>query len=133
MSNGHFNVPFPYNEPVLDYGPGSPERQALTIELDRMARKTIEIPARIGGRKVRTGRTAKAVMPHDHKHVLGKWHKCAKKEVGRAIDAAPLLVSWPPPARVRRHLRHVAACPPAGRRHDRGPEPGTRRRSGSTG
>jgi 1-pyrroline-5-carboxylate dehydrogenase len=88
MSNGHFNVPFPYNEPVLDYGPGSPERQALTIELDRMARKTIEIPARIGGRKVRTGRTAKAVMPHDHKHVLGKWHKCAKKEVGRAIDAA---------------------------------------------
>jgi len=88
MSNGSFNVPFPTNEPVLGYAPGSPERAELQMVLDKMARRTIDIPARIGGRRVRTGRTAKAVMPHDHAHVLGHWHKCGKKEVHRAIKAA---------------------------------------------
>ncbi len=88
MSNGIFEVPFPVNEPVLDYAPGSPERAALQAELKRQSAKTIDIPARIGGRKVRTGKLADAVMPHDHAHVLGRWHKCGKKEVDRAIRAA---------------------------------------------
>jgi 1-pyrroline-5-carboxylate dehydrogenase len=88
MSNGAFDVPVPFNEPVLDYAPGSPERQAVRQQMERMAQRTIEIPARIGGRKVRTGKTAKAVMPHDHGHVLANWHKCGKKEVDRAIGAA---------------------------------------------
>jgi len=88
MSNGSFNVPFPLNEPVYDYLAGSPERAELEGELKRMAGRRIDIPARIGGRKVRTGKTAKAVMPHDHGHVLADWHKCGKKEVQRAIKAA---------------------------------------------
>jgi 1-pyrroline-5-carboxylate dehydrogenase len=88
MSNGIFEVPVPINEPVLGYVPGSPERAQLRAQLDRMARRSIEIPARIGGRRVRTGRTADAVMPHDHAHVLGRWHKCGKREVDRAIRAA---------------------------------------------
>jgi 1-pyrroline-5-carboxylate dehydrogenase len=88
MSNGFFNVPFPANEPVLEFRPESPERRELEAHLNKMAGRVIEIPARIGGRKVRTGRTAKAVMPHDHGHVLGTWHKCGKKEVERAINAA---------------------------------------------
>jgi 1-pyrroline-5-carboxylate dehydrogenase len=88
MANGSFNVPFPTNEPVLSYAPGSQERNELQACLDRMAGRTIEIPARIGGRNVRTGRTAKSVMPHDHGHVLGRWHKCGRKEVERAIKAA---------------------------------------------
>jgi 1-pyrroline-5-carboxylate dehydrogenase len=88
MSNGSFKVPEPRNEPVLNYAPGSPERKQLERQLDRMASKVIDMPARIGGRKVRTGRTADAVMPHDHGHVLGRWHKCGKKEVERAIKAA---------------------------------------------
>jgi len=88
MSNGIFEVPFPVNEPILDYAPGSPEREALQAELKRQSAKTIDIPARIGGRRVRTGKLADAVMPHDHAHVLGRWHKCGKKEVDRAIRAA---------------------------------------------
>ena len=88
MSNGSFNVPIPGNEPVLDYLPGSPERRELEVRIKKMAGRAIEIPARIGGRKVRTGRTAKAVMPHDHAHLLGNWHRCGKKEVERAIRAA---------------------------------------------
>jgi 1-pyrroline-5-carboxylate dehydrogenase len=88
MSNGAFNIPFPVNEPILSYVPGSPERAELQDMLDHMAGRTIEIPARIGGRKVRTGKTASSVVPHDHSHVLANWHKCGKNEVERAIKAA---------------------------------------------
>jgi len=72
MSNGHFEIPFPVNEPVLDYAPGSPERVALQAELKRQSALVVDIPARIGGRKVRTGKLADTVMPHDHAHVLGR-------------------------------------------------------------
>ena len=88
MSNGNFNVPFPVNEPIQDHAPGSPERRELVAEMQRMSRRSIDIPARIGGKKVRTGKTARAVMPHDHGHVLANWHKCGRKEVDRAIRAA---------------------------------------------
>jgi 1-pyrroline-5-carboxylate dehydrogenase len=88
MSNGIFNVPSPRNEPVLGYTPGSPERKALRTELDRLGGQVIEIAPRIGGRRITTGRTAEAVMPHDHRHVLAVWHKAGASEVRRAIDAA---------------------------------------------
>ena len=88
MGNGIFSVPTPRNEPVLSYIPGSPERKALRAELDRMGGGVIEITPRIGGRRVTTGRTGEAVMPHDHRHVLAVWHKAGGAEVQRAIDAA---------------------------------------------
>jgi len=88
MSNGTFNVPMARNEPILNYFPGSPEREELQKQLEKLSRREIEIPARIGGRNVRTSRLAEAVMPHDHAHVLGRWHKCRKAEVERAIHAA---------------------------------------------
>jgi 1-pyrroline-5-carboxylate dehydrogenase len=53
-----------------------------------MAKETIEIPARIGGKRVTTGKTATTVMPHDHGHVLGTWHQCGAKEVEAAVAAA---------------------------------------------
>ena len=85
MVNGVFDVPQPTNEPVLTYAPGTPERQAIRDELARMSARQIEIPARIGGRRVRTGNTAQVRMPHDHSHVLATWHKCGRAEVERAI------------------------------------------------
>ncbi len=88
MSNGIFSVPVPRNEPVLAYTPGSQERKTLRAQLDRMAGEVIEITPRIGGRRVTTGRTADAVMPHDHRHVLAVWHKAGASEVQLAIDAA---------------------------------------------
>jgi 1-pyrroline-5-carboxylate dehydrogenase len=88
MSNGNFTVPAAQNEPVLSHAPGSPEREELKAMLRRLSSRTIDMPARIGGRKVRTGRLTDAVMPHDHSHVLGRWHRCGKPEVDRAIRAA---------------------------------------------
>ena len=88
MPNGIVDVPVPRNEPVLGYAPGSPERAELLAALDAMGRKPIEIAPVIGGRRVRTGKLARAVKPHDHAHVLATWHKAGAREVERAIAAA---------------------------------------------
>ena len=86
--NGTRRVPPPMNEPVKGYAPGSPERAALKDRLASMAGERAEIPIIIGGRDIRTGELAHAVMPHNHKHVLGDWHKASTKHVHQAIDAA---------------------------------------------
>jgi 1-pyrroline-5-carboxylate dehydrogenase len=82
------NVPLPINEPVLSYAPGTPERAALKTELERMAAEHVEIPILIGGREIRTGQTAEAVMPHAHGHVLATYHRAGDDEIRLAIDAA---------------------------------------------
>ena len=92
MSDSGFNgirrVPPPVNEPVKAYGPGSPEKTELKARLKAMAGERLDIPLVIGGKEVRTGDKAKAVMPHDHRHVLGDWHKASREHVAQAIDAA---------------------------------------------
>jgi 1-pyrroline-5-carboxylate dehydrogenase len=82
------NVPDAWNEPVLSYGPGSPERQELKARLEEMSRERIEIPVIVGGREIRTGDTAEAVMPHAHAHVLATWHRAGTREVEEALRAA---------------------------------------------
>src|SRR6476469_9844049 len=86
--NGRRRVPPPVNEPIRSYAPGTPERVAVKAKLSAMAGETIDMPLFIGGKEVRTGDTAKSVMPHDHTHVLGHYHKAGAKEVQQAIDAA---------------------------------------------
>ncbi|HPE69395.1 MAG TPA: L-glutamate gamma-semialdehyde dehydrogenase [Thermotogota bacterium] len=78
----------PKNEPILGYRPGSPEKQELKRVLQQMKSEVLDIPLVIGGKEVRTGNTAPCVMPHDHAHVLGHYHKAGEKEVRMAIDAA---------------------------------------------
>jgi 1-pyrroline-5-carboxylate dehydrogenase len=81
-------IPLPVNEPVLSYAPGTPQRGELKQTLRDLSSRQIEIPLVIGGKEVRTGRLADAVMPHCHRHVLGKVHQAGEKEVARAIEAA---------------------------------------------
>jgi 1-pyrroline-5-carboxylate dehydrogenase len=81
-------VPPPVNEPVKSYAPGSAEREVLKARLDKMADERVEIPIVIGGQEYRSGELARAVMPHDHRHVLADWHKASPKHVEMAIDAA---------------------------------------------
>jgi len=88
MSLGIFKVPHPINEPVKGYAPGSPERASLAAKVKEMAAQKIEIPLIIGGKEVRTGRLAKAVMPHDHGHVLADVHLGGEAEVKLAVEAA---------------------------------------------
>jgi 1-pyrroline-5-carboxylate dehydrogenase len=86
--SGTIRVPPPANEPVLSYAPGTPERAQLQAKLAELAATTLDIPLVIGGEEVRTGRTSKAVMPHDHGHTLATWHMAGPDEVRRAIDAS---------------------------------------------
>ena len=78
----------PINEPNRTYAPGTPERESLRKKLAEMSSKHIEIPLLIGGKEVRTGDMATAVMPHRHSHVLATWHKAGKKEAEQAVAAA---------------------------------------------
>jgi len=88
MSLGLFRTPPPRNEPVLAYAPGSPERKRLQDELVRQSSEVVEIPLRIGGKDVRTGRTVDVVMPHQKKHVLAKAFMAGPAEVAAAAEAA---------------------------------------------
>ncbi len=88
MANAFYTTPRPVNEPVLEYRPGSPERQTLKDRLAELAGEQIEIPLIIGGKEVRTGKLGKCVMPHDHGHVLATYHMAGAKEVQMAIEAA---------------------------------------------
>jgi 1-pyrroline-5-carboxylate dehydrogenase len=86
--NGRRNVPTPVNEPPRGYAVGSRERDEIKARLATMSDERIDIPIIIGGREIRTGRTAQAVMPHDHHHVLADAHQATEAEVQQAIDAA---------------------------------------------
>ena len=81
-------VPEPVNDPNRGYAPGTPERAELKARLKSMAAERIEIPLVIGGKEIRTGRTAHAVMPHDHSHVLADYHLADPEHVQQAIAAA---------------------------------------------
>jgi 1-pyrroline-5-carboxylate dehydrogenase len=87
MSNARFRVPPAKNEPVLDYAPGSAERRALLAQCGSLAGEQFEIPLIIGGEEIRTGKTATAVMPHRHGHVLATWHKAGAEQVRLAATA----------------------------------------------
>ena len=84
LNNAIFKVPVPFNEPVYEYAPGSPERSQLKAALDDIAGKKIDIPLIIGGREIRTGKLGQVVMPHDHQHVLARYHKAGETEIEQA-------------------------------------------------
>ncbi len=88
MSNAIYPLAVPVNEPVRSYGPGSPEKKSIKKRLDEMLSEEIEIPLIIGGKEVRTGDTAQAVCPHDHKKVLATYHQAGAQEVAAAAEAA---------------------------------------------
>ncbi|MFL5925107.1 MAG: L-glutamate gamma-semialdehyde dehydrogenase [Gaiellaceae bacterium] len=85
---GIFRPPSAHNEPVLEYAPGSPEREEVRIRLEQMEAERLEIPLVIGGEEIRTGDTFQAVMPHDKDHVLADVHKAGPAEVEQAVSAS---------------------------------------------
>jgi 1-pyrroline-5-carboxylate dehydrogenase len=92
-------IPTPINDQNRTYAPGSPERAELKARLKAMAAERIDIPLVIGGKEVRTGKTAKSVMPHDHQHVLADYHLAGEAEIQQAIAAAAVArrewSAWP--------------------------------------
>ena len=89
MPNAFFQVPYPENEPVLSYGPGSPEREAQLAEYERMLNQDpVAVPMVIGGKTVFTEDKRPLTPPHDHQRVIGHAHFGTGEHVKEAIDAA---------------------------------------------
>ena len=88
MSNGHFQFPQPKNEIVLQFAPGSKEKELLKKALASAKKKKLDIPMYIGSEEVRTGKKFEIRPPHETKHVLGHFHQGEEKHVKEAINAA---------------------------------------------
>ncbi len=87
-----FEVPFPKNEPILSFAPGTKEREEVRKEIEKIRSEIIEIPLIIGGKEVKTGDLAECTLPHEHKKVIGRYHRAGEKEIEMAIEAA--LEGW---------------------------------------
>ncbi|RYY61993.1 MAG: aldehyde dehydrogenase family protein, partial [Chitinophagaceae bacterium] len=88
MSIGTFSYPMPVNEPVLNYGPGSPEKKRLKEVLAELKGTQADIPMYIGGEEVRTGKTVDIHPPHERAFKLGHFHEGDETHIKQAIDAA---------------------------------------------
>jgi 1-pyrroline-5-carboxylate dehydrogenase len=82
-------VPVPANEPIHQYAPGSPERDALAARLCELAGERLELTQTIGGEQ-RPGGGAEidVVQPHRHSHVLGTLRNATAADVTDAVRAA---------------------------------------------
>src|SRR6187549_1833238 len=88
MNHGDFYYPTPVNEPVLTYAPGSAEKLALKKALKELKSYQVDVPMFIGAEEVRSGNTIDIRPPHQHKHILGKFHAGDANHVKKAINAA---------------------------------------------
>lgn len=88
MTNSIPNVPTPLNEPVRAYAPGSAEKSRLKARLAELYGQQVEIPLVIDGKRVTTGDLGDCRCPHEHGHLLGRYHKANAALVARAVGAS---------------------------------------------
>ncbi|MBV9379561.1 MAG: L-glutamate gamma-semialdehyde dehydrogenase [Streptosporangiaceae bacterium] len=82
-------VPVPFNEPVRQYQPGSPERAALEAKIKELAGQRADLTMTIAGRPVMGGGDrVDVVQPHNYRHVLGQLGNATDEDVAAAIGAA---------------------------------------------
>jgi 1-pyrroline-5-carboxylate dehydrogenase len=89
MPKGIYQMPFPINEPVNDFAPGSNERESLLDKYEQMYNQDpIDVPLYIGKEEIRTENKLPMNPPHDHQHLLGHFNMGDKSHVQKAIDCA---------------------------------------------
>lgn len=88
MIKGFFQIPKPVNEPIWEYKPGTDEHKELISKYRELYNGKKEIAMHIGGSDVTTGELHDLTPPHDHKHVVGQYHRGNATHVQQAIDAA---------------------------------------------
>jgi 1-pyrroline-5-carboxylate dehydrogenase len=86
--NGFFKIPFPINEHVNEYAPGTKERAALKNALQQARSRVEDIPMYIDGAEIRTGNTFDIYPPHDRSHKIGFYHRGNQQHVTQAIESA---------------------------------------------
>lgn len=89
MPKGIYQIPYPENEPINSYAPGTPERDSLLAMYNKMYnQQPIEVPMYIGSEMVTTSNKKPMSPPHDHKKILGHYNYGDHTHVKAAIDAA---------------------------------------------
>ena len=88
MNNSNISIPYPVNETILDYSPGSSERKSVLKTYDELYKKKSTVYLKINGKEVKGDITKTMNPPHDHKHVLGEYHTANKDQVNQAIKSA---------------------------------------------
>ena len=88
MNTGNFYYPLPSNEPVLNFAPGSTERELVKSTLKELKNKKIDVPMYIAADEVRTGNKIAIHPPHEKNHLLGHFHFGDASHVKKAINAA---------------------------------------------
>src|SRR5687768_2080525 len=82
-------VPEPFNEPVHDYAPGSPERLDLQDRLKELAAEDVQFTMAIGGEhRLGGGDPISVVQPHRKGAKLGTLQDATADDVRQAVDAA---------------------------------------------
>ncbi len=88
MHDAIVSGPDPVNEPVQGYAPGSPEKARLKAALKAIENEVVEIPCVVGGKRILTGKLRNVVMPHEHAHVVARFHAATDEVAESAIKAA---------------------------------------------
>ncbi len=88
MANAFFKTPIATNEPVLPYAPGSEERKQVKAALQQLKSVQLDIPMRIGGKKIYTDDKRTIRPPHELSHTLGTYSRGNKSHVEMAVQAA---------------------------------------------
>lgn len=88
MQKGFFQVPKAVNEPVKNYAPNSPEKEAVLAAYKKMWHESIDVPLYIGTEEIKTCNTRNINPPHDHKHQVGIYHLAEKQHIEKAIANA---------------------------------------------
>ena len=88
MSNSLPSVPYPSNEPIKSYAPGSVEKKEVLSTYKNLYNTSIEIKMRIGNKDVKSDNKALIYPPHDNKHKIGFYYRSEKKHIEQAIKSA---------------------------------------------
>ena len=94
---GNFRIPYPKNEPIFSYAPGTKERKKLEAAIEELKSQFLDIPMVINGRPLdlrvsdiptTDGDPIKITAPHDHSLELGQCYRGGPKQVEAAVKAA---------------------------------------------
>lgn len=87
MLNALPRIPEPQNSPFIGFTKGTPEKEALIKELEKIrSRKEIPmLPLWINGPRL-TAKQGQCLVPHDYRRLLASYSKAEEKDVMEAID-----------------------------------------------
>ena len=85
---GAVKLPTVKNEPLLNYAPGSVERDLMKQALEKTKSSCPDIPCIVNGEEIRTGEIATQYMPSNKTHAVCTYHRATPQVIQEAIRCA---------------------------------------------